>query len=101
MSLALVGVIGVVVLLLALFFLRIPVAFAMALIGFLGFWYVRNFNAAASMLGSEVWKVFTTYGLTVIPLFILMGQICFYSGVNKRLYKAAYAWLGHRKGGLS
>ncbi|THB65550.1 MAG: TRAP transporter large permease, partial [Desulfovibrio sp.] len=42
-----------------------------------------------------------TYGLTVIPLFILMGQICFYSGVNKRLYKAAYAWLGHRKGGLS
>jgi tripartite ATP-independent transporter DctM subunit len=96
-----VGLIGIVVLLLMLFFLRMPVGFAMGIVGFLGFWHVINLKAALGMLGSEVWGVFSSYGLTVIPLFILMGQICFYSGVNKRLYQTAYAWMGQVRGGLS
>ena len=101
MSLTAVGLIGILVLVLVLFFLRMPVGFAMAIVGFLGFWHVINLKAALGMLGSEVWGVFSSYGLTVIPLFILMGQICFYSGVNKRLYQTAYTWMGQVRGGLS
>ena len=96
-----IGIVGTILLLVAIFFLRIPVAFAMGIIGFLGFAHVLNWNAATGMLGTELWNVFSKYGLTVIPLFILMGQICFYSGVNERLYKSAYAWMGEIRGGLS
>jgi tripartite ATP-independent transporter DctM subunit len=95
------GIVGTFLLLIAIFLLRIPVAFAMALIGFGGFAYVLNWNAATGMLGTELWNVFSKYGLTVIPLFILMGQICFYSGVNERLYKSAYAWMGQIRGGIA
>ncbi len=101
MSPAGVGLLGIVALLLSMLLLRIPVGFAMALVGFLGFWKIINLQAALGMLGTEVWSVFSSYGLTVIPLFILMGQICFYAGVNKRLYHTAYVWLGQYRGGLS
>lgn len=96
-----VGIIGTILLLVGIFFLRIPVGFAMAIIGFGGFAYVLNWNAATGMLGTELWNVFSKYGLTVIPLFVLMGQICFYSGVNERLYKSAYAWMGEIRGGIA
>ncbi len=101
MSLALIGVVGIVILLAALFLLRLPVGFAMGMVGFLGFWHVINLKAAMGMLGTEFWSVFSSYGLTVIPLFIFMGQICFYSGVNKRLFQTAYVWMGNVRGGLS
>ncbi len=101
MSLALVGILGVAGLLLVLFVLRMPVGFAMGVVGFLGFAWVINTKAALGMLGTEVFGVFSSYGLTVIPLFILMGQICFHSGVNERLYQTAYTWTGHIRGGLS
>ncbi len=101
MSPQFVGIFGIVSLLLFLFFLRMPVGFAMAIVGFLGFWEIINFNAAVSMLGTEIWSVFSSYGLTVIPLFIFMGQICFHSGVNRRLYQTAYIWMGQYRGGLS
>ena len=95
------GIVGTLILLASIFFLRIPVGFAMGIIGFGGFAYVLNWNAATGMLGTELWNVFSKYGLTVIPLFILMGQICFYSGVNERLYKSAYAWMGEIRGGIA
>ena len=95
------GIFGTLLLLACIFLLRIPVAFAMGIIGFFGFAYVLNWNAATGMLGTELWNVFSNYGLTVIPLFILMGQICFYSGVNERLYKSAYAWMGQIRGGIA
>ncbi len=53
------------------------------------------------MLGSVLWDTFSSYGLTVIPLFIFMGQIAFYSGVNEKLYNAAYKWVGHIRGGIA
>ncbi len=96
-----IGLIGIVCLLLIILTLRIPVGFAMGIIGFIGFAKVLNLKAAYGMLGTEVWNVFSSYGLTVIPLFILMGQICFHSGVNERLYKSAYAWMGHIRGGIA
>ncbi|WP_045215257.1 TRAP transporter large permease [Desulfonatronovibrio magnus] len=101
MSLTLIGIIGIVALLLIIFFLRIPVGFAMAMVGFAGFAIVVNPHAAMGMLSDEVWEVFSSYGLTVIPMFILMGQISFHAGVNRRLYHAAYVWMGNIRGGMA
>lgn len=101
MSLTLTGITGILALLVLIFFLRIPVGFAMAMVGFAGFAMVVNVKAAMGMLGDEVWEVFSSYGLTVIPMFILMGQISFHAGVNKRLYKAAYLWMGSVRGGMA
>ncbi|WP_028575597.1 TRAP transporter large permease [Desulfonatronovibrio hydrogenovorans] len=101
MSLTLVGITGIISLLLIIFFLRIPVGFAMAMVGFAGFAWVVNPQAAMGMLADEVWEVFSSYGLTVIPMFILMGQISFHAGVNKRLYNAAYVWMGRVRGGMA
>lgn len=95
------GLLGIVVLMLLLFLLEMPVGFAMALVGLGGMWYVLSPTAALSTLGTEIWETFANYGLTVIPMFILMGQICFYSGVNESLYKTAYTWMGRIRGGLA
>ena len=81
MSPALLGILGIVVLLLVLFVLGMPVGFAMALVGFCGFALVVSFKAAINMVGTDIWVTFSKYGLTVIPLFILMGYLAFNSGV--------------------
>ncbi len=101
MSLTVVGIIGIIVLLLVLFFLGMPVGFAMAVVGFCGFWYAVSFKAAIAMVGTDVWATFSKYGLTVIPLFILLGYLAFNSGIAERLYDAAYKWFGHWRGGLA
>lgn len=101
MTLATAGILGVAALLLILFLMRMPVGFAMGIVGFVGFAYATSTKAALGLLGTEVWTVFSSYGLTVIPLFILMGQICFHCGVNKRLYNTAYTWTGQVRGGLA
>ena len=101
MNLALVGIAGIVALLLILFFLGIPVGFAMGIVGFFGFCYLVSFKAGLNMVSSVLWDTFSKYGLTVIPLFIFMGQIAFYSGVNEKLYNAAYKWVGQIRGGIA
>lgn len=101
MSLAAVGIIGIVCLLLVLFLLGMPVGFAMAMVGFCGFWHVVSFHAAVNMVGTDVWTTFSKYGLTVVPLFIFLGYIAFNSGIADRLYDAAYKWFGHWRGGLA
>jgi C4-dicarboxylate transporter, DctM subunit len=98
---AIIGILGIFVLLLVLFFLGTPVGFAMGIVGFCGFSYLISFKAGLSMVGSEMWTTFSQYGLTVIPLFIFMGQIAYYSGVNEQLYHAAYKWVGHIRGGIA
>jgi tripartite ATP-independent transporter DctM subunit len=100
-SLTLVGIIGIVILLLVLFFLGMPVGFAMGIVGFCGFWYVVTFKAAVTMVGADIWGTFSKYGLTVVPLFIFLGYIAFNSGIAERLYNTAYKWLGHWRGGLA
>ena len=101
MSLAFVGIAGIVALLLILFFLGIPVGFAMGIVGFFGFCYLVSFKAGLNMVSSVLWETFSKYGLTVIPLFIFMGQIAFHSGVNEKLYNAAYKWVGQIRGGIA
>ena len=101
MSLTLVGIIGIIILLAVLFFLGMPVGFAMAIVGFCGFWYVVSFNAAITMVGADIWSTFSKYGLTVVPLFIFLGYLAFNSGIAERLYNVAYRWFGHWRGGLA
>lgn len=101
MSPELIGIIGIVVLLCAMLFVQIPVGFVMALIGFLGVSYIVSPHAALGLIGNDFWATFSSYGLTIIPLFILMGEICFYSDVNAKLYDTAYKWLGHIRGGIA
>jgi len=101
MSEAMVGVYGIVIMFGVLFFLRIPAAFTMALVGFLGIAYVTSFQAAFGMIGSELWNIFSSYGLTVIPMFILVGEFIHYAGYNDSLYHATHRWFGHYRGGLA
>ncbi len=101
MSLTMIGLLGIAVLMIVLFLTATPVAFAMAIVGFVGFCCVVSFDAAVNMVGSVLWATFSKYDLTVIPLFILMGQIVFYSGINAKLYHAAYNWVGHIRGGIA
>jgi C4-dicarboxylate transporter DctM subunit len=100
-SLTLIGIIGILLLLVFLFVFGIPVGFGMAIVGFCGFWYAVSFKAAITMVGTDVWGTFSKYGLTVVPLFIFLGYIAFNSGIAERLYRAAYQWFGHWRGGLA
>ena len=100
MSLTAIGVIGIAILVFLLFS-NMPVGFVMGFLGFLGFSYVVNVNAGMALLARDIWDVFSSYGLTVIPLFVFMGQIAFHSGISRRLYDSAYVFLGHRRGGLA
>jgi tripartite ATP-independent transporter DctM subunit len=94
------GIVGLIALF-AMIFTRMPVGFVMALVGFLGFGYVASFPAALSMVAKDFFDVFSSYNLTVIPLFILMGQVAFHAGISSRLFNAAYKFMGHWPGGLA
>ncbi|MBT3206558.1 MAG: TRAP transporter large permease [Gammaproteobacteria bacterium] len=89
--------------LLVLVFIRIPIGLSMGLIGFFGFAYLSDFNwiAALSMSSRRVIDTSQDYGLSVIPLFILMGNLVTRSGLSRELYTASYTFLGHLRGGLS
>ena len=95
-----IGIYGVVFLIILLFS-GLPVGFAMALAGFLGFSYVVDLSAGLSLVATDVFDMFSSYGLTVLPLFVLMGQISFFSGISRRLYDSANVLMGSRKGGLA
>jgi tripartite ATP-independent transporter DctM subunit len=79
----------------------LPVAFSMAVAGFAGFALLRGLPAAASVLTLDIYETFSSYSLAVVPLFVLMGQVAFHAGISGRLFKAAYSWLGHLRGGLA
>jgi tripartite ATP-independent transporter DctM subunit len=100
MSLTTIGIIGIILLVIILFS-NMPVGFVMGFLGFLGFSYVRGLEPGLSLLARDVFEVFSSYGLTVVPLFVFMGQIAFYSGISRRLYDSAYVLLGNRRGGLA
>jgi len=89
------------IILFVLMALRMPVSFAMILAGFLGNAYLISIDASIYMLATNVWGQLSSYGLSVIPLFVLMGQIAFHSGMTERLYDAAYKWVGRLPGGLA
>jgi tripartite ATP-independent transporter DctM subunit len=97
MQIGLVGCLLLVVLLAA----SMPVALAMALVGLAGFAAIVSPQAALSMGAADLLDTFSSYGLTVIPLFILMGQVAFHAGISRRLFDTAHRWIGHLPGGLA
>ena len=100
MSLTVIGIIGIIILL-ALLFSNMPVGFVMGLVGFLGFSYLKGWGPGLSILAKDFFEMFSSHSLTVIPLFMFMGQVSFYSGISRRLYDSAYVLMGARKGGLA
>jgi C4-dicarboxylate transporter, DctM subunit len=88
--------------LLALIFLRAPIGLAMLLVG-LGGMYIAtgNSNIVMSRLKTEVFGIFSSYSLSIVPIFLLMGHLAGLSGMSRALFKAAEAWLGHHKGGVA
>jgi C4-dicarboxylate transporter DctM subunit len=95
-----VGLVGLGVVL-VLFLTGIELGFAMALIGFLGFAILVSTEAALNLLAKDFFDVFSSYGFTVIPLFVLMGQVAFNAGIAKRLFNTAYRFIGHVPGGMA
>jgi len=94
------GMTGLLVFLL-LIFLRMPIAFAMALVGFAGFSYMTSSSVAMNMVVRELYSSFSSYSLSVIPMFVWMGFLAYYSGIGTRLYIFAYRLIGHWPGGLA
>jgi tripartite ATP-independent transporter DctM subunit len=97
-----VSIIGFVCLL-VLILLRTPISFAMGFVGFFGFAYLNDFNwiATLSLSARRIIDTSQDYGLSVIPLFILMGNLVTRAGLSQELYKASNSFLGHFRGGLS
>jgi tripartite ATP-independent transporter DctM subunit len=87
--------------LLLLFLLRMPVGFAMGFVGVVGFAYLADPGPALSLLAQDIFEQYSSYPLSVIPMFILMGTFAFASGISKRLYETAYNWVGGLRGGLT
>lgn len=94
------GIVGIVILF-VLLALRMPVGIAMIVVGTAGIWLIRGERPALATLGNETWHIVTMTQLTVIPLFVLMGNLATVSGMSRDLYNAAYAWVGHWRGGLA
>ena len=97
MIMSIIGLVAVLILV----FLRMPIAIAMGIVGFVGFAELRNFRAAISMVGRLIIDTAQDYGLSVIPLFILMGLFVNKGGLSRELYQVSYAFLGHLRGGLA
>ncbi|MBN1106194.1 MAG: TRAP transporter large permease [Deltaproteobacteria bacterium] len=95
-----IGLIGLAVLIVVLFS-RMPVGFVMALLGVVGFSYAVTWGGGLRMLAKDFYAIFGSYSLTVVPLFILMGQVSFHAGISRRLFDAAYKFVGHLPGGLA
>jgi C4-dicarboxylate transporter DctM subunit len=89
-----------IIIMVVLMFLGVPIAFAMGAAATAGLFFVAGTGQALMQAGMVAWKECTGFTLVCIPLFVLMGQIVFYSGIAGDLYRVAYAWFGNMPGGL-
>lgn len=88
-------------LLLCMFLTGLEIAFAMIAVGFVGFAVVNDFNSALSLLANDFYESLASYGMTAVPLFVLMGQIAYNAGIARRLYDTTHKFFGHIPGGLA
>jgi len=100
MSVTAIGFIGLFFLFLFLI-LRMPVAMAMLVVGFVGTWATNGTVPALTSLSGEAFEIISFSELIVVPLFVLMGNLAGVSGMSRDLYNAAYTWIGHFRGGLA
>ena len=93
--------IGFAVLLVLILVIRVPIALALAVVGFVGYWIIVGSVPALSLAAQIFTDTVMNYELAVVPLFILMGNLVSTAGLSHGLYAASHAFLGHRKGGLA
>ncbi len=79
----------------------IEIAFGIAVVGVLGYWITSGFNTAYNLMVQDFFDTLSSYSLTVVPLFMLMGQLAFHAGIAQRLYDATYKLVGRIPGGLA
>ena len=84
-------------------FVRIPIALAMGIVGIIGYAYMRDWNwmVAFATAQTKIYETGRNYTLSVVPLFILMGSFVTRAGMSQELFRAAYAFIGHLRGGLA
>ena len=87
----------------ALAFLRVPISYAMGIVGIVGYAYMRDWNwwVAFATAQTKVYETGRNYTLSVVPLFILVGNLVTRAGMSQELFRAAYAFIGHLRGGLA
>lgn len=100
MNPVLVGFIGTAFLFL-LFLLRMPVGYAMGFVGFLGYCLLTSIDGGLSLIGGAPFLIVNSYILSVVPLFLLMGELVFFAGLSRELYDFGQKWLGNLPGGLA
>lgn len=94
-----IGVLGIIILI-VLFLLRVPVSISLILVGFFGTSIIRGIDIAFAQLGRTPFDTASSYSLSVIPLFILMGILLSYTGIGQDLFRTIDNWLGHIRGGI-
>jgi tripartite ATP-independent transporter DctM subunit len=96
------GILGL-LLMMALAFFRVPIALSMGIVGIVGYAYMRDWNwtVAFAIAQTKVYETGRNYTLSVVPLFILMGNFVTRAGMSQELFRAAYAFIGHLRGGLA
>ncbi len=95
-----VGILGILALFLV-FSWGIEIGFAMAVVGAVGMCYFVSIPAVVNLIGKDFFEIFSSYNLTVVPLFMFMGQIAFSSGIANKLYDCTHKFMGHLPGGLA
>jgi len=99
-SVQLIGAIGMIGLL-ALIFLRVPVAISLGLVGFLGYAAIEGWSRAATVLGQAPFDIAGAYALSVVPLFVLMGELASTTGMSSKLFRGTKSMFGTVKGALA
>ena len=99
MSLTSIGILGIIILL-VLIFLRVPVGFAMGIVGFFGIWYMKGLQQACMFVGLEPYSQVAVYTFSCVPMFVFMGTLIANTGIGKELFDFASSFLGHIRGGL-
>lgn len=100
MSPSTIGLIGLAILIITLFS-RMPVGFGMAIVGLAGITYMMSLETALHIMAKDFYAMFGSYNMTVVPLFILMGQVSFHAGISRRLFDTAHTLLDYLPGGLA
>src|SRR5581483_692032 len=96
------GLVGLIAMM-VLAYLRVPISYAMGIVGIVGYAYMRDWNwwVAFAIAQTKVYETGRNYTLSVVPLFILMGNLVTRAGMSQELFRAAYAFIGHLRGGLA